>query len=238
MTTTGINWSIKAIGPCFISAAGYPSAWTYAISLHFIAPSNAIGKLKPRPKYMKLLASTFWQLMSHKRQSPICKARSSSPSSPFSALDSLSRIVWICDGTACNSCRMRRRSKSDRLPHASPKATASSVKAAMVDERTLVEATPTSSPAITDKNVSLSRAMVDSSSLTTPMTRTSLPNSALRTTLRLSTDSPVSPELDTTMSTSPLRMTGVRNLYSDDNSTTTGMRAMCSMRYSATKAAW
>ena len=28
MNTTGIASSISAIGPCFISAAGYPSAWT------------------------------------------------------------------------------------------------------------------------------------------------------------------------------------------------------------------
>ena len=26
-TTTGISWSMRAMGPCFISAAGYPSAW-------------------------------------------------------------------------------------------------------------------------------------------------------------------------------------------------------------------
>ena len=43
IATTGILESIKAIGPCFISAAGYPSAWIYDISFNFKAPSRATG---------------------------------------------------------------------------------------------------------------------------------------------------------------------------------------------------
>jgi hypothetical protein len=59
INTTGIFSSIKAIGPCFISAAGYPSAWIYEISLSFKAPSNATGKLRPlRPRYKE----SFWRL--------------------------------------------------------------------------------------------------------------------------------------------------------------------------------
>ncbi len=57
ITTTGIFSSINAIGPCFISAAGYPSAWMYEISFNFSAPSNATGKLYPRPRYKTLLTS-------------------------------------------------------------------------------------------------------------------------------------------------------------------------------------
>ena len=80
MTTTGMNLSISAMGPCFISAAAYPSAWMYEIScaqshargqlprrrahtrtpphththtrtFSLSAPSSATGKLKPRPRY-------------------------------------------------------------------------------------------------------------------------------------------------------------------------------------------
>ena len=38
MMTTGMNWSMSAIGPCFIAAAGEPSAWMYEISLSLSAP--------------------------------------------------------------------------------------------------------------------------------------------------------------------------------------------------------
>tara|TARA_B110000879_G_scaffold68225_1_gene95552 strand:+ start:2581 stop:2763 length:183 start_codon:yes stop_codon:yes gene_type:complete len=57
ITKMGMFSSIKAMGPCFISAAGYPSAWIYDISFNFKAPSNATGKLNPLPKYKQFLAS-------------------------------------------------------------------------------------------------------------------------------------------------------------------------------------
>src|SRR5687767_6194342 len=59
MNTTGMFWSIRAMGPCFISAAGYPSAWMYEISLSLSAPSSATGKLSPRPRYRKFVASVL-----------------------------------------------------------------------------------------------------------------------------------------------------------------------------------
>ena len=40
---TGTPFSTKAIGPCFISPAGYPSACIYEISFNFNAPSKATG---------------------------------------------------------------------------------------------------------------------------------------------------------------------------------------------------
>lgn len=43
MTTVGSSRSIRAMGPCFISAAGYPSACIYDISFSFKAPSRAVG---------------------------------------------------------------------------------------------------------------------------------------------------------------------------------------------------
>ena len=56
MHTTGKSFSIKASGPCFISPAGYPSAWIYDISLNFNAPSSANGNAVPRPRYITPLA--------------------------------------------------------------------------------------------------------------------------------------------------------------------------------------
>ena len=44
-TTTKTGWpgSMRAIGPCFSSPAAKPSAWMYASSLSFSAPSMAMG---------------------------------------------------------------------------------------------------------------------------------------------------------------------------------------------------
>jgi hypothetical protein len=41
--TQGMPSWISAMGPCFISAAGMPSAWMYEISLTLRAPSRATG---------------------------------------------------------------------------------------------------------------------------------------------------------------------------------------------------
>ena len=48
--TTGVSWSSRAIGPCFISPAAYASVEMYEISLSFNAPSRATGSPTWRPR--------------------------------------------------------------------------------------------------------------------------------------------------------------------------------------------
>mmetsp|Transcript_107332 Transcript_107332/g.269180 ORF Transcript_107332/g.269180 Transcript_107332/m.269180 type:complete len:201 (+) Transcript_107332:551-1153(+) len=200
-----------------------------------MAPSKAMGKLKPLPKNMKLLASVFWQPMSHNLHSPIFKFWFW-PLSCFNGLDSFSITRLMRLGSSSNFCRRATDSLSGSVPHISPKATPSKMKAATVDEKTLVEEVPLSSPAEAQIMASLSRAIVDSASLTTASVRTSL---HWPFTIRmLSTDSLVSPEFEMTTSTSPGPSRGFRYLYSEAYWTSTGMRAMCSIKYSANTAAW
>ena len=54
---TGLPSSRSAIGPCFISPAGYAKQGMYAISINFNAPSRATGAEIPRPRNRTLLAS-------------------------------------------------------------------------------------------------------------------------------------------------------------------------------------
>mmetsp|Transcript_30742 Transcript_30742/g.88781 ORF Transcript_30742/g.88781 Transcript_30742/m.88781 type:complete len:249 (+) Transcript_30742:635-1381(+) len=202
-----------------------------------MAPSKAMGKLKPRPRKIKLLASTFWQPMSHILQSPTTSECSEAPSC-FNARDSRSMTFWIWSGISSSFARMASRSASDNVPLSSPNATANNAKAATVEENTLVDATPTSSPATTLMQVSLSRAMEESTSFTTPTVNTLSPLALSFTCLKHCTDSAVSPEPDTTMKTSPERVIGLRYTNSEANSTVTGILAICSIMYSATIAAW
>mmetsp|Transcript_93357 Transcript_93357/g.253265 ORF Transcript_93357/g.253265 Transcript_93357/m.253265 type:complete len:232 (+) Transcript_93357:551-1246(+) len=172
--------------------------------------------------------------MSHKTHSPIS-----------SLLSWLLKILVSRSSTSCTEPGNARTASSSAVLCASvkffvhsPRAMASSVNVRMVDENTLVDATPISLPARTLMKASLSFAMVESASLTTPMMSTFWPFVHFLTNLRLSTASDVSPELETTKSTSPGRTRGLRYLYSDAYCTSTGIRAMCSIRYSATSAAW
>mmetsp|Transcript_52691 Transcript_52691/g.162975 ORF Transcript_52691/g.162975 Transcript_52691/m.162975 type:complete len:301 (+) Transcript_52691:522-1424(+) len=197
-----------------------------------------MGKLNPRPKNMKLLASTFWQPMSHKMHSPIFK---DFPGDSWPVcrrgLDSRSSTSCTCSGSSSSFSNKTFRSDSGKVPHAVPRATARSTKARTVAEKTFVDATPTSAPAMASTTASLSRPTVESASLTSASVRTWPPFSHRRTDRRLSTASKVSPEFETTIKTSPGRTRGCLYLNSDAYCTSTGIRAMCSMRYSPTKAA-
>mmetsp|Transcript_44811 Transcript_44811/g.115987 ORF Transcript_44811/g.115987 Transcript_44811/m.115987 type:complete len:251 (-) Transcript_44811:199-951(-) len=184
---------------------------------------------------MKFCASTFWQLMSHKMHSPIS---SDCVLSFLSGLDSVSITPCTRLGISSSFSNNAFLSASLKVPAASPSAMASSTKLSTVHEKTFVEATPASAPARLWMHTSASLPMVDSASFTTPTVRTSLPLSLRRRRRMLSTESVVAPELETTMKTSPGRETGWRYLYSEAYWTSTGIRAMCSIKYSATRAAW
>ena len=52
---------MRALMPCFISDAEHPSAWTYAVSFIFNAPSMAIGNKSPRPSIsMSVTSLSRW----------------------------------------------------------------------------------------------------------------------------------------------------------------------------------
>mmetsp|Transcript_111054 Transcript_111054/g.314300 ORF Transcript_111054/g.314300 Transcript_111054/m.314300 type:complete len:297 (+) Transcript_111054:546-1436(+) len=208
----------------------------YVSSFTFIEPSRAIGKLKPRPRKMKLGASTFWQLMSQSTHSPTWSALPCVFCSQSGSDCRLSTArTW--SGSCTSFSTITSLSGPTRVPHASPRSMASSTRASMVAEKAFVEEMPSSSPAMTFIDASLSRARVEPSWLTRASVRTSPPCGELFRDLRLSTASAVSPEFEMMTRVSPGRRRGNRYLNSDAYCTSTGIRAMCSMRYSASKAA-
>mmetsp|Transcript_59381 Transcript_59381/g.165813 ORF Transcript_59381/g.165813 Transcript_59381/m.165813 type:complete len:205 (-) Transcript_59381:366-980(-) len=200
-----------------------------------MAPSRAIGKLTPRPRKMKFCASTFWQPMSHKMHSPRFKGVSQRCifCVCHNGLDSRSRTACTWSGNSSMFCSNVSRSACSIVPQASPNMTARRTKARQLAQNAFVDATPASSPAIASITTSLSRAIVEFVWFTTATTRTFAPLLLRLTSLMLSTASMVSPELETTMNTSPSFMIGVLHLNSDAYCTSTGILAIVSTRYSA-----
>mmetsp|Transcript_63255 Transcript_63255/g.150880 ORF Transcript_63255/g.150880 Transcript_63255/m.150880 type:complete len:226 (-) Transcript_63255:215-892(-) len=125
---------------------------------------------------------------------------------------------------------------SCKAPESSAMCMASSTKIKEVEEKTFVDATPSSVPARAAMCASHSVAMVDLSWFTIPMVKMSAASFDALTLRTPSTASPVSPELDTTMSTSPAFRRGFLYRNSEAICTSTGILAICSMRYSPSRA--
>mmetsp|Transcript_103424 Transcript_103424/g.183733 ORF Transcript_103424/g.183733 Transcript_103424/m.183733 type:complete len:231 (-) Transcript_103424:283-975(-) len=208
----------------------------YASSLHFMAPSRAMGKLNPRPRKMKFGAKTFWQPMSHRAHSPIWRECSSTPSW-CRGLDSLSKTSKTLSGSSSSLFTKAMRSAGGIGQQASPSCMAKSEHTKPVAVKTLVDATPCSSPASTSMYTSHSRANVEDAWLTIATVSTLPPFSERRTFRRLSTAAAVSPELEIKTITSPERTSGCRYLNSEAYWHSTGILARCSTRYSARRAA-
>mmetsp|Transcript_58315 Transcript_58315/g.161249 ORF Transcript_58315/g.161249 Transcript_58315/m.161249 type:complete len:240 (+) Transcript_58315:633-1352(+) len=172
--------------------------------------------------------------MSHSWHSPIERR---SPVSSRSGRDSWSSTSCTCLGSSSSFSSSALRSESGNVPHFVPRATAKSTKASRVEENTFVDATPSSAPASASTTTSLSRPMVESATLTNATVRTRLPSSQPRTARMLATASSVSPEFEMTITTSPGRHKGWLYLNSEAYCTSTAILAMCSIRYSATRAA-
>ncbi len=134
---------------------------------------------------------------------------------------------------AFNSTRSRLNRCVLRWPFFFPTSNAINVSTVICAVKALVEATPISGPACVYDPLSVSRDMLDPTTLQTPNTWAPC-SFASRMAAKVSA---VSPDCEMAMTTSSGRMMGFLYRNSEAYSTSTGMRAKSSKRYSATRPA-